>query len=337
MLVSGNQIGVPQDLANFITLSDEHDTPMLKRFAKSKQGEIKQVLNEYQGDTYRSVRRSNMPEGKDWSSFPGQNQRGLLKARINRFDATGSVSDLAEDVQQVNGVPSEVARRITQDLVVMGREKESWIGGDQAAFEGNEVIQNRGQSMGLWIQSGTTNQLYETPSNLRPNSAQIYTGTKANFHEDALNSLLQQAWKSTGRKDRLVGFVGPELKKRVSSFSLYVPGSLSTINTAHTSNRNLSDKAIERVIDVFAGDFGSVALELDNYLASSEFDSSGTAPEDWRGYFVHPEMWDVTYHQMPKAEQLEFQGGNYKYGIYCYARLRCLNPIGEVKVAPSDA
>lgn len=336
MLLADNKIGVPQDLANFITLSDEHDTPLVKRFAKNGKGEIKQRLTEYQVDAYEAPDRSNMPEGQDWSVFSSPNNRGLLKARVDRFDETGSVSILAEDVDKANGVSSEIARMITQKLVRLGRAVEGAIGSDQAAYEGDQVTQDRTQGMGLWIQSGTTSQLYPTPESVRPNSAQIYTGNKADFHEDALQTLLQRAWRSTGRKDTMVGFVGPELKNRVNKMPLYIPGSVSTTHTSQVTNRNQGDKTFTRVVDRFAGDYGAVDLEISNWLAHANFGGT-SGKSDWRGYFVHPEMWDWTWHTMPTAERLSFEGGNYKFGIYAFGRLRCLNPIGEIKVDPADA
>ena len=336
MLLADNKIGVPQDLANFITLSDEHDTPLIKRLAKNGRGEIKSRLNEYQSDVYRAPRRSNMPEGKDWSAFPGTHNRALLKARIDRFDGTGSVSVLAEDVDKANGVASDIARMIQQELTVMGREVECVLGSDQAAYEGDQAIQDRTQGMGLWIQSGTTSQVYQTPANVRPHADQIYGGTKADLHETALQELLQRAWRSTGRKDTMVGCVGPALKNRINTFPQYVPGSLSTQSTAVVSNRNLSERTLSRVVDRYAGDYGAVELEISNWLANAEFGGT-TGKSDWRGYFIHPEMWDFTWHTMPTAERLAFEGGNYKFGIYAFGRLRCLNPIGEIKVDPSDA
>lgn len=336
MLLTGNQIGVPQDLANFITLSDEHQNPLTRRFAKNGKGEIKSVLKEYQADVYPSPDRSNQPEGKDWSSFPGQINRGILKARIDRFDRTGSVSDLTEDVNKANGVASEIGRHVTQALVAMARDVECVIGSDQAAFEGTQETQNRTQGMGLWVQSGTTSQTYQTPSNVRPASAQIYTDTLANMNEDAINALLEAAWNATGDDGHIVGICGRKLKQRINTWPQYIPSSLSTQSSSYVTNRNDSSRSVERVVDRFAGDFGDVELEKSRWLAHENF--GGTAAKGrWRGYFIHPAMWEWTWHTMPKASYLPFEGGNYKYGIYAYGMLKCLNPIGEIKIDPSDA
>lgn len=335
MLISGNQIGVPQDLANFITLSDEHQNPLTRRFAKNGKGEIKNVLKEYQADVYPSPERSNQPEGKDWVAFPGQINRGILKARIDRFDRTGSVSDLSEDVNKANGVESELARQVTQGLVAMARDVECVIGSDQAAYEGNQVTQNRTQGMGLWVQSGTTNQVYQTPENVRPSSDQIYTGTLANLNEDAVNGLLEAAWNATGDDGKIVGIVGRKLKQRINTWPQYIPSSLSTQSSSLVTNRNQVDRSLVRVIDTFAGDFGEVDLEKSRWLAHESFGGSA-AKARWRGYFIHPGMWDLTWHTMPNASYLPFEGGNYKWGIYAYAMLKCLNPIGEMKIDPSD-
>lgn len=335
MLLARNVVGNQDDWANYVTLSDEHETPALRRLAKGSKPV--NVLYDYQADTYSTPQNTAHVDGKDWDNFKsaGEN-RVALKSRVQWFDNTAAVSKLGQDVTNAAGVKDELAREIPKKLTEMAREMECAFCGDTAAYEDDGATGNKTQGMGIWIQSGTTSQLYQTPASVRPPAASIYTGTKADLTEDAIKAVLESAWRQTGRKGSLLGLVGTSLKKRFSDFQFYIPSSISTQSTSRVSNRDAGSKMIGEVIDVYDSEWGKLELHLTPWNAHANFGGS-SGKSDWRGYFTHPDMWELRWNQKPAVYRPEFKGGSYKAAMDAIIMLVCKNPIGEMAVKPSDA
>lgn len=336
MLLADNVIGEQEDWAQFVTLSDEHKKPLLSLIPKG----TKPVARtwKYQAEVYAAPAKSNMPEGKDWSTFtPAGQNRGELESRVERFDRTASTSLIADELGNAAGVKEgELAREIVKKTEEIARDIECKLGSDDPAYADDGVTQDRTQGIGLWIQSGTTSQLYATPSNLRPASGQIYAGTRANLNENAVKAVLQAQWETTGGAGNFALVVGDELKNRFSSFALYVPSDVSTVNSSMATNRNMTDRALQRIIDRYNSEYGSFDLMLSRWLAHPSWGGTTTKAQ-WRGYGLNREKWTLRWHTKPKWHQLEFKGGSHNAACYAILMLACLNPIGETKFDPSDA
>jgi hypothetical protein len=67
MLLEKNVVGKKTDWANYITLSDEHGTPLLQRLPKGDKPV--NVVKHYQADTYETPAPVAWPEGKSWDTF----------------------------------------------------------------------------------------------------------------------------------------------------------------------------------------------------------------------------------------------------------------------------
>lgn len=335
MLMASEVVGNPEDWANFITLSDEHQTPILRNIRKDKKPA--DVLCHYQAKTYADPSPSNYPEGKDWDAFDKVENRAELKARMQRFDKTAAVSWKAQEATlHTPENLDELAEAIADKMVEMSRTIEATISSSQAAYEDDGAVQDKTQGIGLWVQSGTTNQLYLTPASVRPAAAQIYTGTKANLDEDALIDLLKAQWKATGTKGSLRLYVGEELKQRISNFVRYVGSDVSTQSTWRVSNRDAGSNSLGYMVDVYKSDFGTFQIELSNWLEHANFGGT-TGKNSWFGYGLNSDMWAWGWHTKPKVFPQEFKGGSYKAAIMAAGALKCLNPVGEVAIKPSDA
>jgi hypothetical protein len=336
MLLARNVIGDREDLANFITLSDEHETPLLKLIPKGSKPVNR--LYEYQADTYDAPAVSNVPDGTDWQSFnSAAANRAILKSRVQRFDKTAAVSLMAEEVTNAAGVQSEMAREITKKLTELSRSIECAAGSDQVAYEDDGVTGDRFQGMGLWIQSAATSQLYATPAAVRPASGQITTANKADQTEAILEGLLATSWNSTGGMGRMALVVGKDLKARISKFPFYNLITSTTEASSLSTNRNQTDELLKRVVNTYESDFGSYEVHLSRWLAHENFTGGSATKAGWRGYGLHTDKWEWRWNKKPEVHELPFGGGSYKFGILAILMLVCKNPIGEVKVAPADA
>lgn len=338
MLLEKNVVGKKTDWANYITLADEHETPMLKRLPKGPKPV--NVIKNYQADTYNQPQPNKWPDGKDWDTWKSAGvNRVPLAARVQWFVQTAAVSKLAEDVTDTAGIMDELAHEIPKKMTEMAREMESSAACDQAATADDGVTGHGFRGAGYWIASSYAADADVAPgATITPPANSIYTGTKANFTEDAVKIVLESMWKQTGSKSTKVGFVGSKAKKRFGEFQFYLPTSTTTQVTGRLTQRQESDSQLGNTVDSYASDWGTLELHLTNWNAHPNFTSGGsTTKTDWRGYFMNPSRWSWCWNQKPTVYKPEFKGGSYKAAIDAITMLLCMNPVGEGKIDPSDA
>ena len=338
MLLEKNVVGKKTDWANYITLADEHETPLLRVLPKGPKPV--NVVKHYQSDTYNAPQPNAWPDGKDWDTFKSAGiNRKELTARVQWFVQTAAVSKLAEDVADTAGITDELAHEIPKKMTEMAREMEASAASDQGeqADAGDGNTGNKYRGLGTWIQAGAqTDAGAVVDATIRPATAQIYSDTKANLTEDNVKLCLESAWKATGSKGMKVGFVGSKLKKQFGTFQFYIPTSLNTQATARIITRNEDATVLGNTVDVYDSDWGKVELHMTRWNAHENFGGT-TTKADWRGYFLNSERWAWLWNQKPTVYKPEFKGGSYKAAIDAILMFLCWNPIGEVKIDPSDA
>lgn len=336
MLLEKNVVGKKTDWANYITLADEHETPMLRVLPKGPKPV--NVIKNYQADTYNAPQANAWPDGKDWDTFKtaGQN-RVALSARVQWFVQTAAVSKLAEDVTDTAGIEDELAHEIPKKMTEMAREIECSAAGEQTAFADDGQTGHKFRGASAWITNPVAADADVAPAaSIQTPSASISTATKANTTEDAIKVILQSMWQNTGSKSLKVGFVGSSLKKRFGEFQFYIPTSTSTQSTWRVVMRDEPDTSLGNVVDRYDSDWGPLELHLSRWLAHENFGGSVTKAQ-WRGYFLNASRWSWLWNQKPTVYKPEFKGGSYKAAIDAILMFLCQNPIGEGKVAPSDA
>lgn len=339
MLLEKNVVGKKTDWANYITLSDEHETPMLRVLPKGPKPV--NVVKHYQSDTYNAPKPNSWPDGKDWDAFKSAGgNRKELTARVQWFVQTAAVSKLAEDVTDTAGIQDELAHEIPKKMTEMAREMECSAASDQVekADAGDQVNGNQFRSVGAWVSAtATADDGKAVDASILPDAAQIYTDTKANLTEDAIKTCLEAAWKKTGSKGMKLGFVGSKLKKQFGSFQFYIPTSLNTQATARIITRDEDATVLGNTVDVYDSDWGKVELHMTRWNANEAFTGGSTTKADWRGYFLNSERWAWLWNQKPTVYKPEFKGGSYKAAIDAIVMFLCWSPVGEIKIAPSDA
>jgi len=261
-----------EDWRKQIVLADEHEKPLIA-FIPNGPKPVARTRN-YQADVYEAPAQTNIPDGKDNESYKNAGQlRVELIARIEPFDTTASVSLIADEFGNAAGVDDELAREIDKQTEILQRNIECKLGSDDPAVIDNGAVQDRTQAIGVWIQSTTSGwaHLPNPTANgaaILPPAASIYAGVKASFDEPSMQALLQSSWAQTGDTGDQFFVVGPELKKRINAFHLYVPGSLSTQSTTLMTNRQMTDKRITRVTDRYDSEFGNYEVHLSKWLAN---------------------------------------------------------------------
>lgn len=339
MLLEKNVVGKKTDWANYITLADEHETPMLRLLPKGPKPV--NVIKNYQSDTYAAPKPNAWPDGKDWDAFKSAGaNRKPLQARVQWFVQTAAVSKLAEDVTDTAGITDELAHEIPKKMTEMAREMECAAGSDQSsvADAGDQVNGNQFRGAGAWIKATANSDADQAvDASILPDAAQLYTDTKANLTEDAIKVCLETAWLKTGGDAVKTGIVGSKLKKQFGIFQFYIPTSLTTIATNRVSNREQSDGTLlGSMVDVYNSDWGNIELHMSRWLAHENFGGSVTKAT-WRGYFFNATRWAWLWNQKPTVYKPEFKGGSYKAAMDAILMFLCWNPVGEIKIDPSDA
>jgi hypothetical protein len=248
------------------------------------------------------------------------------------------VSKLAEEVTDTAGIEDELAHEIPKKMTEMAREMECSAASDQLENADDGVTGHKFRGIGTWISSTSPSDAGKTidASILTP-SASISTNTKANTTEDLIKNILQSMWQNTGSKSMKSGFVGSFLKKRFGEFQFYLPTSSTTqLTGGRVATRADQSATIGNVIDLYESDWGRLELHLTRWNAHENFGGSVTKAQ-WRGYFLNTARWSWNWNQKPTVYKPEFRGGSFKAAIDAIIMLMCLNPIGEGKVAPSDA
>lgn len=333
MLTYGSLVGVKPDWANYITNVEERNTPFLDWLNEDKTP-VKNVLYEYQAEKWRDPKANAHVDGKPWTVFQSVGEgRGELKARIQWLDGTGSISKLSEDVSDIAGIADQMAREIPKVEKEMFQDLEVAFCEDQEAQEDDGAAAgNKTRGIGKWVQS-SAQSLYPVPSDFRPPAASCDTTATGSLTEDVIRGVLKSmADQCKGRKT-VTGFVGPLLKQKFSGFQFYLPSSVATQASGTVFNQDGKSRMITRAVDVYESDWGRLELEISWWLAAL---NGSALVQNYRGYFLHRNMWKVRWKQRPKYYKPEFKGGSYEFAMDMILMLVCLNPKAEGKYAPAS-
>lgn len=337
MLMEKNVVGKKTDWANYITLADEHETPLLRLLPKGPKPV--NVVKHYQADTYNAPVPNAWPDGKDWDTFKtaGAN-RVELTSRCQWFVQTAAVSKLAQDVTDTAGINDELAHEIPKKMTEMAREMEATAGSDQVAYADDGEKGNQFRGIGKWLASTWVADADATPdSSVLPPAASIVAPATTAYTEGAVKAVLSSMWTQTGSKGVKIAVMGATAKARWSDFQFYLPYGVS-LTTGSNRNINVAqtDRTLANVVDRYESDWGAVELHLTAWNQHVNFTGGSATYNVWRTYLLNTERWSWCWNQKPTVYKPEFKGGSYKAAIDAILMLMCLNPIGEGKIAPAS-
>lgn len=341
MLLEKNVVGKKTDWANYITLADEHETPLLRLLPKGPKPV--NVVKHYQADTYTAPAPNAWPDGKDWTEFrtAGAN-RVELQSRCQWFVQTAAVSKLAQDVTDTAGINDELAHEIPKKMTEMAREMECAAASDQVAYADDGQTGNTFRGIGKWISSTWTSDAdSDVPSSVLPAAAQVTTTAIASQNEYNIRLIMESMWNQTGNTGRKVVVLGTKAKSMFTAFQYFTPASTNVVTwagTASTSRVNTRDEGapVGGAVDTFASDWGTVELHLTRWNQYAGFTGGSATYNPYRTYFLNSERWAWLWNQKPTVYKPEFKGGSYKAAIDAIVMLLCMNPIGEGAWKPAS-
>lgn len=323
-LFERSQVGKREDLADYISLVDAKDTPIVSMIPKgSKPGN---TLLQWQADNMPSPVSTGSVDGVDVSSYENLNSgRALINNYIQVFQRAIRVSPLAVDVSIVAGLRDELAGMVAKGIKLLKRDMELTVSSDNDMQADNGTVAYLTRGLGEWIKNGaqTTNPVN---SNFRTPTASINTTATGSFAETDAQGVLTSIYGQTGQFKTYDTVVGTSLKRAFSNL-LYTTTASGTnqYQSIRTLNRDASSDVYSASVDVFNGDFGSLRLHPSTFL-----------PNAFRGYVLDMDLLELRYTNMPEVTELPDAGGGPARLIKAVAGLVVKNPLGLGKFAAAS-
>lgn len=326
---NGTQSGGREDLSNLIANVDARSTPFTSMAKKGKKPG--NVLMGWQMDKYENPAVTGTLEGSDVDmtsagSFtnPAVN-RALMQNYAQIFRRVFRISGLADEIQVVAGVKSELANGIAKKLVEIKRDMEMTFLNDADAQIDNGTNAYLTKSMGSFLHASGTGgggSDITVPSNFRCTA--IDTTASGSLTEALVQTLLSTLFTNTGVIRDYDLLLGTSLKRAFTNFTQSVTAGSAghTASPIKTFAQDASSKTFINAIDVFEGDFGRLRLHPSTFIAES-----GSAVA-FKGYAIPFDQVEIRYGKLPQIKELTDNGGGPARLIEAVAALIVNNPKG---------
>jgi len=327
---NGTQSGGREDLSNLIANVDARSTPFTSMAKKGKKPG--NVLMGWQMDKYEDPAVTGTVDGTDVDmtsagSFtnPAVN-RALMQNYAQIFRRVFRVSSLANEIQVVAGVKSELANGIAKKLVEIKRDMEmTFLNDADAQLDAGGTTPYLTKSMGSFLHaSGTGGGASDVtvPSNFRCTA--IDTTASGSLTEALVQTLLSTLFTNTGVIRDYDLLLGTSLKRAFTNFTQSVTAGSAghTASPIKTFSQDAASRSFINAIDVFEGDFGRLRLHPSTFIAES-----GSAVA-FKGYAIPFDQVEIRYGKLPQIKELNDNGGGPARLIEAVAALVVNNPKG---------
>lgn len=329
-LFERSQVGKREDLADYISLVDAKDTPIVSMAPKgNKPGN---TLLQWQADNMPSAVTTGSVDGVDVSAYENLNSgRAIISNYVQVFQRAIRVSPLAVDVSVVAGLRDELAGMVAKGIKLLKRDMEATVSSNNDAQADNGTVPYLTKALGTFISTSGGSTL-QVPSAYRTPSASIDTTATASLTETNIQAVLTSIYGQTGTFKEYDGVVGTNLKRAFSN--LLFTTTLSTTTgvgvtgaggtAIRTFSRDANSDAYIASVDIFEGDFGRIKLHPSLFM-----------PDADNGYVLDMELLELRYTNLPEVTELPDAGGGPARLIKAVAGLVVKNPLGLGKFDPA--
>lgn len=325
-----NLVGKRQEILPQIFNIEAEQTPVLSMLATGKTPT--QMLADWIAEVYPEVASTGVLDGTPATS-PKRVDRYRLQGCAQHFRQEWGVTTLA-NVTESAGVKNEAAHQMAAAMLLLKRQMEQQFlsTSDCAAESGSTPWTTRG--MGSWLSSDAQGN-YPVDEHVRPSSNCIYDAdTLANLSENDFRGLLEAASKARKGPVDLDGIVGVDLKAAMDDWTMIHPAAASS--TQPRTVWQLRDpKTYQNMVDFLKFSAGSVRLQTSYFLFNNVATGAAGANSSNGGLFIDRKMWNLGYLQKPANTNLPPDGSGKKGFVDAIVLLRCLNPLGQIKVVPT--
>ena len=327
------QIGIREELADYIAVVDAKSTPFTSMIPKGK--DIGNMTFSWQVDNYSAVVMGGMVEGTDIVMQDATNPvsaRARFYNYAQVFKRDLRIGFIAE-TSDVAGLPgTELANGIAKRMVEIKRDCEAtFCCTNQLNVIDNATNAYLTASLGTWLTlTGAAGQVGLPTTAFAPASGAVTTTVSASITETTIQAVLTAIYGATGRIRDYDAIVGTTLKRAFTNLTV---GALTNSNTtngvAATSVRTFNmdiDSTYTSSIDIFEGDFGRLILHPTTFIGGT----TGTAlnAEAFKGYVIPMELCEMRYAKLPDVTTLPDAGGGPARLVRMIAGLVVKNPLG---------
>lgn len=331
-LLQPNQVGIREDLADYIAVVDNKSTPFTSMAPKGKS--LGNMTFDWQVDNYAAPTMGGVIDGADVSTYtnPSANRTRLQNyAQAFRLDLR--IGFIAE-TQNVAGVSSkgELGRGIAKRMLELKRSMEAtFLCTNQAAQLDNGSVPYLTGSLGNWVDTsgssiGQPTSAYATPDDSKDG------GTTDAFTETNVQDILTSIYGQVGQIRNYSAIVGTTLKR---AFTNLTNGGVSsdkdttnsfTQTSVRTFNQDIGDATYKSSVDIFQGDFGTLTLHPSVFIGGTA--GTSLTVQDYKGYVIPMGMVEMRYSKLPEVKELPDNGGGPARLIQAIAGLCVKNPLG---------
>jgi hypothetical protein len=354
---AGDQAGGREDLSDLISNVDAKSTVFTSMAKKGKKPG--NALMSWQMDKYESPTVLGYVDGTDVDMTqesttnsatnpvfvnPAKN-RVLANNYVQMFRRTFRVSSLANEIQVVAGVKSELANGIAKKLVEIKRDMEMTFLNDADGQVDNGTLPYLTKSLGSFVNAtatqggsdgGQTSTSTACPVRVaaayRTPAAQNVSTATGSLTEANIQDVLKAIYEETGLIRDYDLVCGTTLKRAFTGFTQSTTNTLAgsgsnataivnaTASPIKTFNQDASSRSFINAIDLFEGDFGRLRLHPSTHVAASG------AATTFRGYVIPFDQVEIRYGKLPQIKELTDNGGGPARLIEAVAALVVENP-----------
>jgi len=330
-LTEPNQVGKREMLADFISIADAKEKPLLAMLPKSRN--LTNMLMQWQADAYASPQLTGIADGKDVGEFENAAaNRALIKNYCQKVRRTAMVGDIAENVSDVAGAKAgELARALDKKLEELSRDIEYVLGSDSDAQEETSTATpylTRG--LGAWIKA-TAGTTLPVPTAFLTPSASIDSTAMASLTQALFKGVLKSIFTQHGKSQNLTLVCGTALKEAITGFTQFQGSSTNTYGTIRAYNAKLDGGKITDSVTAFEGDFNTVLLHPSLLLGGNTSNASTR-----RGYVLAMDMLELRWNRMPRVKPLQDEGGGPRALVDAIFGLVYKNPLVGGKFAATS-
>ncbi|MGA0833881.1 MAG: SU10 major capsid protein, partial [Candidatus Kapaibacteriota bacterium] len=321
-----NQVGVREELADYIANVDAKSTPYVSMAPKGK--DLGNVIMSWQVDDYSAPQLGGVIDGTDVTSYTNESANRLRVTNYAQAFRRNSRVGFIAETQNVAGAASEVAYNVAKLLVEIKRDMEStFLCTNQAAQQdnGSSTAYQTG-SLGNWLLGTNSSNIgalasgsaFAPAGGVTPGTAAtnaISSVTSANFNEATVQNVLTAIYSKTGVFRDYDCILGTTLKR---AFTNLTAGGQAVLNGAGTTNtytqtavrtfsQDLSNSTFTSSLDLFEGDFGRLVLHPTTFLGGKN--GAALDSQAYRGYVIHMYMVEIRYCKLPEVKDLPDAGG----------------------------
>ena len=338
-LLQPNQVGIREELADYIAIVDQKSTPFVSMAPKGK--DLGNVTFSWQVDNYAAPLPGGIVDGTDVTYTAG-NPGSPVNPVPNRTRLSNYAQVFRNDLrigfiantQNVAGVGNggEIANGISKRLIELKRKMEAtFLATNQTIQADNGTNPYLTSSLGKWLLTTNSAGIGAPTSTFAPNTAAIDATASASFVEATAQNVLTGIYNATGTFRDYDVFLGATLKRAFTNLTASGATQVANTNTiaatsVRTFNQELSDDTFKSSIDIFEGDFGRLILHPDVWISST--DGSAFTTTAFKGYVVPMDMVEIRYAKLPEVTVLPNNGGGEGRLIQAIAGLCVKNPAG---------